>query len=87
MKTTSEYYYGANQSIQHAGVQYILDTVVDSLLKNVDRKFIYVEQLYFQMWWGEQDAATQAIVQQLVNEGRFEFINGGWCMHDEANPT
>ena len=41
---SAEYYYGANNSIQHAGVQYILDSVTDSLKKNPDRKFIYVEQ-------------------------------------------
>lgn len=23
-------------------------------------------------------------VMQLVQEGRLEFINGGWCMNDEA---
>lgn len=22
---------------------------------------------------------------QLVQEGRLEFINGGWCMNDEAS--
>jgi hypothetical protein len=27
LKTVDQYYYGANNSIQHAGVQYILDTV------------------------------------------------------------
>jgi hypothetical protein len=24
------------------------------------------------------------IVRDLVASGRFEFINGGWCMNDEA---
>ena len=36
---------GANNTIQHAGVQYILDSVVTSLQANPDRKFIYVEQV------------------------------------------
>lgn len=43
LKTVDEYYYGANQSIQDAGVQYILDTVVDALQKDPNKKFIYVE--------------------------------------------
>lgn len=34
---------GANNTIQHAGVQYILDSVTTWLAGNPDRKFIYVE--------------------------------------------
>ena len=33
------------------GVQYILDSIVAGLLKNKDRKFIYVEIAYFSRWW------------------------------------
>ena len=40
-----QYYYGANNSIQHAGVQYILDTVVQQCALNLDRKFTFVEQV------------------------------------------
>ena len=40
----AEYYYGANNSIQHANVQSIIDACISSLLDNPDRKFIYVEQ-------------------------------------------
>ncbi|MEQ2159382.1 hypothetical protein GOODEAATRI_022294, partial [Goodea atripinnis] len=70
--------------IQHAGVQYILDSVVDQLLKNPDRRFIYVETGFFYRWWKQQSSSMQQTVKQLVNEGRLEFVNGGWCMSDEA---
>jgi lysosomal alpha-mannosidase len=84
LKTVDQYYTGQNQSIQFAGVQYILDNVIDALLKNPERKFIYVEIAFFMRWWREQNEYTKEIVKNLVREGRFEFINGGWCMNDEA---
>jgi alpha-mannosidase len=65
-------------------VKYILDTVVEELLKNPARKFVYVEQHFFQTWWVRQNAAVQASVKTLVANGQLEFLNGGWCMHDEA---
>ena len=34
-------------AFQDARVQYIIDTVVDQLLQNPDRKFVYVETAYF----------------------------------------
>ena len=40
-------------------VQYILDTVVEQLLLNKDRKFIYVEVAYFMRWWEEQTVERQ----------------------------
>ena len=44
----------------------------------------YVVQAFFQRWWRTQDALTRTKLRALVSEGRFEFVNGGWCMHDEA---
>ncbi len=41
-------------------------------------------QAFFTMWWDEQDEETQDKVKQLVEEGRLDFINGGWVQHDEA---
>ena len=38
LKTIDEYYVGLNNSIQNAGVQYILDSVVAALAENEDRK-------------------------------------------------
>lgn len=84
LKTPDEYYYGANQSIQDAGVQYILDGVITALQMNPDRKFIYVEMGFFTRWWREQNDQVKQQVTDLVNSGQLEFINGGWTMHDEA---
>ena len=42
---------------------------------------------FFEKWWNEQDGEGQNLVRNLVKEGRFEFINGGWVSGDEACPT
>lgn len=78
LKTVDQYYMGANNSIQHAAVHHILDTVVEELQKNPNRKFIYVEQAFFQMWWERQTEEVQAATKTLVSNGQIEFINGGW---------
>ncbi|MEQ2204046.1 Lysosomal alpha-mannosidase [Xenoophorus captivus] len=69
LKTVDQYFYGDRNDIQHAGVQYILDSVVDQLLKNPDRRFIYVETGFFYRWWKQQSSSMQQTVKQLVNEG------------------
>jgi len=68
-------------------VQFILDTAVEELMRDENRKFMFVEQAFFQRWWHEQSAGVKAVVKQLVKEGRLDLsVNGGWCMHDEATP-
>ena len=57
----AEYYLGQNQSIYHAGVQYIISSVVNSLLENPERKFVYIEQAFFQRWYAEQNSGRQAV--------------------------
>ncbi|XP_058107978.1 alpha-mannosidase-like isoform X3 [Magnolia sinica] len=84
LKTIDQYYVGSNNSIQGACVANVLDSLVVSLLKDPNRKFVFAEQAFFQRWWDEQNEETQEVVKKLVDSGQFEFINGGWCMHDEA---
>jgi hypothetical protein len=57
------------------------DNVVDSAWSTcgVERKF--------RRWWRDQDAATQAATRGLVSKGQIEFVNGGWCMADDASPS
>ena len=75
----------ARNDIKHAGVQYIIDSVIHSLDEYPALRFIYVEMAFFWRWWNQQSNETQAKVRQFVNEGRLEFISGGWCMSDEAS--
>ncbi|CAF4294608.1 unnamed protein product, partial [Didymodactylos carnosus] len=70
--------------IVRRGVQYILDSVVQALVENPDRRYIYVEMAFFWRWWNQQSDDVRNTVKQLVNEGRLEFISGGWSMIDEA---
>lgn len=69
-KTVDEYYYGLKTNIQKAGVQYIIDSVIQSLIENKERKFMYVETAFFWKWWLEQNNQTQAIVKELVKSGK-----------------
>ena len=61
----------AKNNIQHAGVQYILDSVMLALDQNSDRRFIYVEIGFFWRWWRQQSDDMRNKVKQFVNEGEF----------------
>ncbi|TVU24578.1 hypothetical protein EJB05_27023 [Eragrostis curvula] len=84
LKTVDQYYVGSNNSIQGACVQNVLDSLIPALLKDENRKFIYVEQAFFQRWWRNQNDMIKDTVKGLIDAGRLELINGGMCMHDEA---
>ena len=59
----------ARQDIRRQGVQYIIDSAIDALLQNPDRRFIYVEMAFFWRWWMEQNDDMKTTVRQLVNTG------------------
>ncbi|KAL0029171.1 hypothetical protein WJX79_000097 [Trebouxia sp. C0005] len=84
LKTMDQYYYGSNNKMQLAAVQYILDTVIQALDANPDRKFVYGEMSFFTRWWREQSEATKDLVRKLVDNGQLDFVNGGYVQHDEA---
>ncbi|CAA2983802.1 alpha-mannosidase [Olea europaea subsp. europaea] len=84
LKTVDQYYIGSNNRIQGACVENVLDSVVMSLRRDPNRKFIFAEMAFFNRWWEEQSPEIQEDVRKLVDAGQLEFVNGGWCMHDEA---
>lgn len=100
LKSASEYFLGSRVigldpggsapfSVYYANgaVQYILTSVVDALCANPDRRFVVVEQWFFQRWWDGQDESVQERVRGLVASKQLVFANGGLVMHDEACPT
>ena len=71
-------------SADHSSLCLSLCQVVDELLKDPKRKFMYVEQAFFQRFWQQQSDARKVDIRKLVASKQLEFVNGGWCMHDEA---
>jgi len=78
--TLEQYYTGTGK----VSVKDILDNFVDSLSHNVERTFTYVEMAFFIKWYKTQTEITKKKVKALISQKRFEFINGGYVMHDEA---
>ncbi|CAI2381798.1 unnamed protein product [Moneuplotes crassus] len=84
LKTVEQYYLGAREDIQYAGVRYIISGIYNELMKDTTKKFTYVEMEFFQRWWEEQSEEVKKNVQTLVDEGRLQFVNAGMSMSDEA---
>lgn len=68
-------------------VRYIYDSVVEALQKDADRRFIFVETAFFMRWWRDQPQSIKDVTKGLVSAGQIEFVNGGWCMSDNASPS
>ena len=86
LKTVDDYYYGADQATQWAGVQYTLDTVVCDLVGNPDYKFSVVEIAFVYRWWNNANSTMRERFLALIQNKQIEIINAGWCMSDEAAP-
>ncbi|XP_049818764.1 lysosomal alpha-mannosidase-like [Aethina tumida] len=65
-------------------VDYIISSVVSALLINSNWRFSQTEQYYFHKWWLLQEDEVKDKVKSLINSGRLEIVNGGWCSNDEG---
>ena len=65
-------------------VRYIIETYLDSLLANPERRFIQVETYFLQRWWRDATESRRAQYRQIVARGQVEFVIGGFVMADEA---
>ena len=55
----------------------ILTSVTNAMEQRDDRKFMWAEICFFQLWWKQQTPAKQDTVRKFVQQGRFEFVTGG----------
>lgn len=74
LKTVFGYY--------NASVNFILTSVTEALAAHPDRRFIWSEVKWFEMWWPQQTAATQELFKRLVATGQLEFVGAGWSQSD-----
>ncbi|GKZ00264.1 alpha-mannosidase 2 [Mayamaea pseudoterrestris] len=63
----------------------IIDTVVDALLADSKRTFIWAEISYLSWWWNDQTAPRREQLRQLLKNKQLELVTGGWVQPDEAN--
>ncbi|TNV84420.1 hypothetical protein FGO68_gene5674 [Halteria grandinella] len=78
-RTAIQYFNGA--------VNGILTNVTEHLWEHPEARFTHAEIWFFQEWYQRQNKTVRARFAQLVQEKRFEFVNGGWVASDEACPT
>jgi len=50
-----------------------------------DMTFTWTEMYFLSMWWDQASADQKSKLENLIREGRFEILTGGWVMTDEAN--
>lgn len=74
IKNLINFTFTEKNNIQRAGVQYILDSVVQELLQDPSKRFIYVEIAFFARWLNEQNDIMRHAVKGLVNSGLLIFL-------------
>ena len=65
----------------------ILSSVMDELVVDPRRRFVWAEISFFMRWLETQPEGMKHTVRRLVQSGQLEFVGAGWVQHDEANPS
>ena len=68
----------------HAGVKTILDSVLDELQRDQERKFTYVDMKFFATWYKALSKEKKEAAKKVVKNGQLEITQGGWVSTDEA---
>ena len=64
----------------------ILNTVLESLSADHQRKFVWAEISYLSLWWQQASEEARDRMRRLIVETKqLEIVTGGWVMTDEAN--
>jgi hypothetical protein len=65
-------------------VQRILNSVVETLSKNRGYKFNWSDTSFLARWYSETSKDDRDKLHELVRNGQFQFMGGGWVMNDES---
>ncbi|KAF2071684.1 hypothetical protein CYY_007000 [Polysphondylium violaceum] len=66
--------------------KHIISSIVDNLVKDHERKFIWPELFYFRKWWNDpQFKSKHSIVKQLIQNKQIEFVNNGIYLNENYN--
>ncbi|XP_060587072.1 alpha-mannosidase 2-like isoform X2 [Ruditapes philippinarum] len=64
--------------------KHTLDNMVKKLNQYPDLTFQWAETIFLERWWRDISETTKQNVRELIQDGRFEILSGGWVMPDEA---
>ena len=68
-------------------VSFIIDSMLDALIKDQSRRFIWEDVEFLSIWWKQASNENRNVIKELHSAGQLEFTGGGWVMHDEADPS
>ena len=68
-------------------VKSILDSVLEALQEDPERRFVWEEVSFLSRWWQQASEQQRETVRKLQEARQLEFIGGGWVMHDEADTS
>jgi len=68
-------------------VSKIIDNVVQYLQNDPNKRFIWSESVFLEMWWNNRTEKQRQAFKSLVDKKQIEIVGGGWVMNDEACPT
>ena len=56
----------------------ILNTVIATLERNRNYKFVWAEISFLSLWWSEATVNQQQLLKRLINNKQLEIVTGGW---------
>lgn len=63
------------------GARLILNIMIKMLTENRKYKFIWAEMSFLSLWWDQATITQRDQLKQLINNGQFEIVTGGWVRH------